>query len=48
MRDKYESDINGQFSYNTGLTKSLARGTKEMSILSVLAHLFWQTFSFPH
>lgn len=34
MRDKYESDINDQFSYNTGWTKSLARGTKEMSILS--------------
>jgi len=34
MQDKCESGINDQFSYNRGWTKSLARGTKEVYILS--------------
>ena len=34
MQDKYESGIHDQFSYNRGWTKSLARGTKEVYILS--------------
>lgn len=35
MQDKCESGINDQFSYNRGWTKSLAKGTKEVYILSL-------------